>query len=103
MVHCLSCGKDLSAEDSCNRAASISGSIMGDECTDTYYFCKDCGLYTVEVYRDSFLNDGGVSTRGPLSKEEGDAQVRLIGRCHEPWDKKCRCEAHVTYFQGWLD
>ena len=27
---------------------------MGDECTDTYYFCKNCGVYTIEVYLGLF-------------------------------------------------
>ena len=40
---------------------------------------------------------------GPLTKAEGDARVEIIRACSEPWDKKCRCEAHKTYFEGWLD
>jgi hypothetical protein len=27
----------------------------------------------------------------------------LIKQCPEPWNKKCRCEAHRAYFGGWLD
>jgi hypothetical protein len=102
-MQCAKCGKDLDGRDRNGRAASISGSIMGDEYTDSYYFCEGCGVYTVEIYRDSFLGEGEVTRRGPLSKEEGDEKVRLIGECSEPWDKKCRCSAHLAYFQGWLD
>jgi hypothetical protein len=100
---CAKCGKDIDREEAKGWTASISGGIMGDEYTDSYYFCEDCGVYTVEVYRDSFLGDGEASTRGPLSKVEGDEKVRLIKECPEPWDKKCRCAAHLTYFQGCLD
>lgn len=103
MVQCIKCGKNLEDEDGGGQVASISGSIMGDEYTDSYFFCKDCNVYTVEVYRDRFLDAGEVSTRGPVSREEGDEKVRLIRGCPDPWDKKCRCESHVNYFQGWLD
>ncbi len=102
MVQCSKCGKDLEKDEGA-RVTSISGSVMGDENTDTYYFCKSCGVYTIEVYHDRFLGEGEISIRGPLSKEDGDAKVRLIGECPEPWDKKCRCPAHRTYFEGWLD
>jgi hypothetical protein len=29
--------------------------------------------------------------------------VELIKQCSEPWNKKCRCKAHQSYFQGSLD
>ena len=76
---------------------------MGDEVADSYYFCEECGLYTVEVRRDRFLGPEEVSHRGPLSKDEGDEKIRLIEGCPEPWEKKCRCPVHLTYFEGWLD
>ncbi len=100
MVQCSKCGKELGAED---RLASISGSIMGDEYIDTYFLCIPCQLYTVEVYHDRFSGPEEVSVRGPVSKAEGDASVALIGQCSEPWDKKCRCQAHQSYFGGSLD
>ncbi len=83
--------------------ASISGGIMGDEYIDSYYFCSRCQVYTVELYHDRFLGEEDVSIRGPVPKEEGDAKVECIRQCPEPWNKKCRCEAHRSYFQGWLD
>jgi hypothetical protein len=76
---------------------------MGDEYTESYYFCSRCGVYTVEIYYDRFLGDEEVSQRGPVPKSEGDAKVELIGRCPEPWNKKCRCDAHLSYFEGGLD
>ena len=51
-MDCIQCKRPFLDED---RIASISGSIMGDESTDTYYFCGDCGVYTVEVYHEAFL------------------------------------------------
>jgi hypothetical protein len=36
MIRCTRCGKDLEREDGGGRPASISGSILGDECNDCY-------------------------------------------------------------------
>ena len=38
-----------------------------------------------------------------VPKAEGDAKLALIKRCDQPWNKKCRCDAHREYFGGWLD
>ena len=83
--------------------ASISGGIMGDEYTDSYFFCTNCNVYTVEVYYDRFLGEGESSLKGPISKDEGDKYVRLIAECSEPWNKNCRCAAHRSYFNDTLD
>jgi hypothetical protein len=103
MIQCAKCGKELYSKEGGDRVASISGGITGYECVETYYFCKKCDVYSVEVYWDCFLGDEEVSFRGPLSKEEGDEKVRLIGECSEPWDKNCRCDAHRAYFGDSLD
>ena len=58
--------------------ASISGSIMGDEYIDSYFFCSRCQVYSEEVYHDRFLGDEEIFMKGPLSKSEGDAHVALI-------------------------
>ena len=63
--------------------ASISGGIMGDEYIESYYFCKSCGVYTLEVYHDRFLGEEDVSVRGPLPKAQGDAKVELIRQCSQ--------------------
>jgi len=101
MVCCSQCGAEFSTDK--DQVACISGSIMGDESTDCYYFCRKCGVYTVEICHDRFLNEEEVSTHGPIPKEEGDLKVALIARCSEPWDKKCRCDAHRSYFGDALD
>ena len=103
MTKCLECGKDLTAEGQDARVASISGGIMGDEYTESYLFCRECGVYTVGVFHDPFHGEETVSWRGPLSKAEGDAKVELIRRCDRAWDKKCRCEAHREYLGPFLD
>ncbi len=99
MIACLQCGKALSGKP----LASISGGILGDEIIDSYFFCPDCGAYTVEVYYDRFLGEAESSLRGPLAKSAGEEKVRLIRQCAEPWDKKCRCPAHRAYFGDSLD
>ena len=83
--------------------ASISGSIMGDEHTDTYFLCPACGCYTVVVDWDDFTGVETTTVSGPLSGTEGQERVRLIRQCAQPWDKKCRCPAHLEYFQNTLD
>jgi hypothetical protein len=100
-MQCCLCGKEFAPHG--QPVASISGSIMGDEQVESYFFCGNCGVYTVEVYYDQFLNEDEVTLRGPVSKEEGDRKVALIRECPEPWDKKCRCPAHKEYFEGWLE
>lgn len=103
MIACSQCGRVLEDKGGKAWVASMSGSIMGDEYIETYFFCEACGVYTVEVYHDHFLGEDTVHLRGPLSKAEGDAAVALIGQCSEPWNKKCRCEAHCAYFGSGLD
>ncbi len=103
MIQCTKCGRALSKPEGNGPVASISGGIMGDECIETYYFCEACACYSVEVYWDMFLGDESASMRGPLSREDGEAKVALIRGCSEPWNKKCRCKAHVAYFGDSLD
>jgi hypothetical protein len=103
MIRCSQCEREFDRKGEDKFVASISGSIMGDEYIESYFFCNTCGLYTVEIYHDRFLGEDEISARGPVSKSEGDAKVTLIQRCPEPWDKKCRCEAHRAYFGLWLD
>jgi hypothetical protein len=103
MVRCAQCGREFAGQGAEDRAASISGSIMGDEYIESYFLCKKCGVYTVEIYRDRFSGEEDVSVRGPVPKAEGDAKVELIRQCSEAWNKKCRCQAHQSYFGGSLD
>lgn len=76
---------------------------MGDEYIETYFFCKNCSVYTVEIYHDRFLGEEEISIQGPIPQSEGDAKVELIKKCSQPWNKKCRCAAHKEYFAGSLD
>ncbi len=103
MIRCSKCGREFDRKVMDKPVASISGSIMGDEYTESFFFCGQCEVYTVEVYHDRFLGDDDVFVRGPILKAEGDAKVELIRQCSEPWDKKCRCQAHLAYFDGRLD
>jgi hypothetical protein len=100
-MECKHCNRTFEDAD---RVASISGSITGDEHTDVYFLCPACNQYTVAEWRDNFTGgEETVAISGPLSKEEGDKRVALIGKCAEPWDKKCRCDAHCEYFNNTLD
>jgi hypothetical protein len=99
-MKCSRCQKELPPEAS---VAAISGSISGDEVCDAFYFCQACGVYTVITWRDDFTGEESSTVRGPVPREEGDRGVALIRNCSTPWDKSCRCEAHVTYFRGTLD
>jgi hypothetical protein len=99
-MQCIQCERPFLNEE---RVASISGSIMGDEHTDAYFLCPVCGVYTVVSWWDNFMGIESKSVSGPLSKHKGDKTIELIMQCTEPWDKKCRCEAHMRYFNGTLD
>lgn len=103
MVRCAQCGTDFAGQRGQGRVASISGSIMGDEYIESYFFCEKCKVYTIEIYHDRFMGEEDVSVRGPVPRAEGDGKVALIQQCSEPWNKKCRCPAHRTYFGDALD
>lgn len=97
-MNCSKCGKELGEPVAC-----MSGSINGDETTDCFHFCPDCNVYTVGTYWDFFDGEEKSDVSGPVEKAKGDADVALIKQCKTPWDKKCRCEAHMKYFDGNLD
>jgi hypothetical protein len=94
------CSREFLQEE---RIASISGSIMGDEYTDSYFLCPVCGVYTVAMWRDSFTGAETMRLSGPTARREGDERVDLVRKCSRPWDKKCRCDAHRIYFNDTLD
>jgi hypothetical protein len=97
MGDCSACGHRFEPGE---RVASISGSISGDECTESWYYCTCCLVYSVEVYWDVFLGDESVTVHGPIAKAAGDEKVALIRRCPTPWLKTCGCESHRAYFQA---
>src|SRR5512147_1994829 len=99
-MQCIQCNRPFLNEE---RIASISGSIMGDEHTDSYFLCPVCGLYTLASWWDNFTGEETLNVSGPLAPQEAKAQIELIKQCPQPWDKKCRCEAHRAYFRGTLD
>ena len=103
MVRCAQCRREFDERGTKDRVACISGSIMGDEYIESYFLCAECGVYTVEIYHDRFSGDEDVLVRGPVPKSVGDAKVELIRQCSEPWNKKCRCRAHRSYFGPSLD
>jgi len=102
-MKCSQCGYEFDRTKDEGWVASISGSIMGDEYIETYYYCEKCGKYTQDNYRDRFLGDTDIFPRGPYTQEEVEASIELIKKCPEPWNKKCRCDAHIEYFGGSLD
>ena len=85
MIRCSQCRRDFDQKAGGRCVASISGSILGDEYIESYYFCNQCEVYTVEIYHDRFLGEDEVSVRGPVPKSEGNAEVELIRECSEPW------------------
>ena len=99
-MECQKCHRTFLDED---RIASISGSIMGDEVSDVYYLCPVCDQYTIATWWDDFTGEETMNVSGPLSRAKGDERIAIIRRCSEPWDKKCRCAAHLEYFNNTLD
>ncbi len=102
-MRCSQCGGEFGVDGVGDRSVSISGSIYGDECTESWHFCTRCQVYTVKIYWDTFLGDDIISVRGPVDRTEGDEQVALIRQCPNPWLKTCHCAAHRTYFGDALD
>ncbi len=100
MIQCLQCLRSFEHE---KPIASISGSIMGDEVTDSYFLCPECAVFTVAKWWDDFTGEETMNLSGPVSKEEGEVRIELIAQCSRPWDKKCRCKAHREYFNDTLD
>jgi hypothetical protein len=84
-------------------SALISGRLMGDECTDVYYWCAACEVYTIRLYREVFAGPETAHDCEPIAKDEGDRRLEIIRRCPNPGDDRCRCDAHREYFGGWLD
>ncbi|TCJ11601.1 hypothetical protein EZJ19_15110 [Parasulfuritortus cantonensis] len=100
MMRCSQCGREFTDAE---QVACISGRIFGDECTDCYYWCEACGVYSLRMYRDVFAGPELEKDCEPISKTEGDRRIELIHRCPNPGDERCRCEAHREYFGEWLD
>lgn len=97
---CVQCGKPFAAEE---RVALISGRVMGDECTDSYYWCPVCEVYSVRLFRAAFLGEETTQDSEPIPRAEGERRLALIRSCPEPGNERCRCPAHREYFGGWLD
>ena len=99
-VRCSGCGREFKPEE---QVACISGKIMGDECTDCYYWCAGCEVYTIRLFRDVFLGPETARNSAAITKEEGDRRLKLIRSCPEPHNERCKCIGHREYFGGWLD
>lgn len=99
-VRCGRCGREFDKEE---QVACISAKIMGDECTDLFYWCGDCEVYTIRLCRDVFLGPDTERSSDPIPKQEGDRRLKLIRSCPEPGNERCRCDGHRAYFGGWLD
>jgi len=76
MIQCIQCKRPFLADD---RIASMSGSIMGDECTDVYYLCPSCQVYTVASWRDNFTGVESMHLSGPVGKGKGRKRWRSSG------------------------
>lgn len=83
-LRCARCGSAPGPAGPGQRVASVSGSILGDECTETWYYGSGCNACTVEIYRDVLLGENSVSINGPVAREEGDSQIALIRQCATP-------------------
>ncbi len=99
-ICCAHCRRKLREED---FVGCITARIMGDECTDSYYWCGSCAIYTLLLERDVFAGPEAEPHCEPISREEGDRRLALIRGCTDPGDGRCRCAAHQAYFDGFLD
>jgi len=103
MISCQKCSVTPEKSKGFYRAASMAGSIIGNEHIDSLWYCESCQCFTRERYVDYF--DGGESSSldGPISKDKGDEMLALMSECKTPTEKRCRCRAHQKYFGSGLD
>jgi hypothetical protein len=94
-MNCSSCNRDLGDFSKC--AASISVEQLGDEYTESFFYCDRCECWTQELYIDRFLGEGTSRVCGPIPKARGDELVKLIRQCPDPGDKHCECEVHKNW------
>lgn len=93
-MNCAECAKTLTN----GPAASMASEVMGDEYTESLYFCDACQKYTKELRHDRFLGETDTMGSAPLSKSEGDRLVALSKKCRAPFNKRCHCAAHQAWF-----
>ncbi|MEN8151271.1 MAG: hypothetical protein ABFS86_15755 [Planctomycetota bacterium] len=92
-MKCRKCGADLG--DLREAAASICLRPREDEETRTYFFCEACGVWSVWLcIEDQWTDEDKLIAVGPVSREEGDRIVALIGECPDPGLSWCRCPVH---------
>ncbi len=94
-MNCSSCNRDLG--DFNNRAAMISVEQLGDEYTESYFYCDRCQCWTMELHVDRFLGEETTHINGPIPKDKGDRLVELIRQCPDPTNKHCKCKIHQTW------
>ena len=94
-MNCVTCKSDLGTWK--ERAAWLSYSVLGNEHTATYWFCKPCNVYTIEMDEDRFLGEESSWTVGPVRREEGDATVAKFKSCPDPGEKRCKCPIHQEF------
>ena len=100
-MRCAKCDLEIGGPE--RAVASISAEVMGDEYIESYWLCKKCGVYTKEVFRDSFTTGAHVTVSGPIPRQDGDAEILGLRGCPTPHDKNCRCDAHRQHYgEGWL-
>jgi hypothetical protein len=83
------------------REAFIAVEVMGDEYIYSYWLCKNCGHYTIEVYHDRFMGEDDCRTQGPIEPDKGHETVKLMKSCSNPGDKRCDCKAHQHFRRGY--
>jgi hypothetical protein len=104
MIECSKCGKPLGEGEHKRPVAAMSGSIMGDEYTESWYFCPDCQVYSLENHRDRFLGEEEVSVRDPIDKATGDAKVASFASAIHPGTNAAAVpHTASTSAVGWID
>ena len=97
MVDCAACGRHFERCGADRPAALIAVEVSGDECTESFFFCASCGVYTQETHWEPFFGEESSQVSGPIDKARGDAIVASIRRCPDPTNKKCSCPTHREF------
>lgn len=78
-MSCARCARALG-----EPRAGIAVFVAGDEHVYSYFWCDDCGSYSVEGYHDRFMGDSEVLALPAIPREEGDRAVALTAPARSP-------------------
>lgn len=91
---------------SCNFEIICLGGIAllkgGDEQILNYMQCENCCKYFISEYKEGFREDEDVEDESiyEIKPKQAASDLKAIKTCPEPYNKHCKCKAHLNYFDS---